>query len=57
MAVLSAPAIRPPESGVWKNGSEWESNPPQPGTQPATGFEDRGAHRDTFTPGGDYSAA
>ena len=33
-----------------KGGSEWESNPPRPATRPATGFEDRGAHRDPTTP-------
>ncbi len=31
-------------------GSGWESNPPRPAERPATGFEDRGAHRDSTTP-------
>ena len=31
-------------------GNGWESNPPRPATRPATGFEDRGAHRDSTTP-------
>jgi hypothetical protein len=31
-------------------GSGWESNPPRPAERPATGFEDRGAHRDPTTP-------
>ena len=30
--------------------SGWELNPPRPATRPATGFEDRGAHRDPTTP-------
>jgi hypothetical protein len=33
-------------------GSGWESNPPWPLVAPTTGFEDRGAHRDTTTPTG-----
>ena len=33
-----------------KGGNEWESNPPRLATRPATGFEDRGAHRDPITP-------
>ena len=33
-------------------GSGWESNPPRPATQPATGFEDQEAHRDLTTPNG-----
>ena len=31
-------------------GSGWESNPPRPVQRPATGFEDRGAHRGPTTP-------
>src|SRR5512146_2771347 len=31
-------------------GSGWGSNPPRPATRPATGFEDREAHRDFTTP-------
>ena len=35
---------------IIKSGGEWESNSPQPAEQAATSFEDRGIHRDTFTP-------
>jgi hypothetical protein len=41
----------PAESSIAEEGGDgWESNPPRPVERPATGFEDRGAHRDPTTP-------
>ena len=41
----------PAESSIAEGGGDgWESNPPRPVERPATGFEDRGAHRDPTTP-------
>ena len=41
---------------VLRGGSAWESNPPRHAGRRATGFEDRGAHRDPSAPAGDGSA-
>ena len=49
---VSGDITRCPRSCSWKGGSAWESNPPGMLLQhPTDGFEDRGAHRDSSTPG------